>query len=334
MRTPLSRTSSLLPEQQSELDALTAELETLNRIEEPSDEQQSRLDAINERMDELENRPEVWPPEILAIAGAVVALGPDGEADVHYGYIKPEDVSHASPDAPDEEERGQGASFSERPALSASLIESLTSHRSAALNAALLERPDVALAALAHVMALQVFYNRHSEDTCLQIGARDASLKHVEGSPARAFIETARRHWVSQMPGEPDDLFAWCLSQNGDTLRGLLTFCAAQTINAVLLKHDRIECSRMNHAEQLAEALDLDMSAWFTPTAANYFGRIGKAKILETLREVKGSVAPAWDKLKKAELAALAEREVAGRNWLPELLRSPAIDNEPELKAA
>jgi len=31
--------------------------------------------------------------------------------------------------------------------------------------------------------------------------------------------------------------------------------------------------------------------------------------------------APAWDKLKKSELAALAERETAGRNWLPEPLR-------------
>jgi hypothetical protein len=29
-----------------------------------------------------------------------------------------------------------------------------------------------------------------------------------------------------------------------------------------------------------------------TPTAANYFRRIGKAKTLETLRKVKGSVAP------------------------------------------
>jgi ParB family transcriptional regulator, chromosome partitioning protein len=62
----------------------------------------------------------------------------------------------------------------------------------------------------------------------------------------------------------------------------------------VLLKADRSESPRMAHATALAEALALDMGGWFTPTAANYFGRIAKAKILETLREVKGSVAPAW----------------------------------------
>ncbi|MDI1228048.1 MAG: hypothetical protein PSY14_10225 [bacterium] len=31
--------------------------------------------------------------------------------------------------------------------------------------------------------------------------------------------------------------------------------------------------------------------------------------------------APAWDKLKKAELAVLAERELADKTWLPEPLR-------------
>jgi hypothetical protein len=40
------------------------------------------------------------------------------------------------------------------------------------------------------------------------------------------------------------------------------------------------------------------------------------------LREAKGTPpAPAWEKLKKAELAALAERETSGTGWLPALLR-------------
>jgi hypothetical protein len=40
------------------------------------------------------------------------------------------------------------------------------------------------------------------------------------------------------------------------------------------------------------------------------------------LREAKGTEpAPAWEKLKKSELAAVAAREIEGRNWLPEPLR-------------
>lgn len=50
---------------------------------------------------------------------------------------------------------------------------------------------------------------------------------------------------------------------------------------------------------------------------AKVFSRRLLSMTLETLSEVKGSVARAWEKLKKAELAALAEREVSGKNWLP-----------------
>jgi ParB family chromosome partitioning protein len=323
------------PEEQAEYDALIAESNSLSELNELTDEQQARSEAINERLDELDDRPEVWPPETLAIAGAVVTLGSDGEAEIRYGFIKPEDAPEASDaDEADTAEDGIDDAIRDRPPLPASLVEDLTAHRSAALNAALLERPDVALAAVVHVMALQVFYNGHSEDSCLQIDVSEPSLQDVEGSPAHQFIEAGRQHWLSQLPAEPDNLFAWCLAQNGDTLRGLLTFCVAQTINAVLLKHDRPGCSRILHAAALAEALKLDMNAWFTPTAANYFTRIGKAKILETLREVKGSVAPAWEKLKKPDLAALAEREVSGKGWLPELLRAPTPETEQALKAA
>ena len=79
----------------------------------------------------------------------------------------------------------------------------------------------------------------------------------------------------------------------------------------------------MRHASLLAEALRLDMAAWFKPTADNYFGKISKAAIIEALREVKGEVPPAWNGMKRAELAFLAERETSGTSWLPEPFRPP-----------
>jgi ParB family chromosome partitioning protein len=66
------------------------------------------------------------------------------------------------------------------------------------------------------------------------------------------------------------------------------------------------------------------MAAWFAPTAENYLAKVSKTVILDTLRETKGATAPAWDKAKKADLAAIAERETAGTGWLPELLRKAA----------
>ena len=293
------------------------------QLDELDAEQQQRFDAIGDRIDELEDRTDVWPPETLAIAGAIVTLGPDGDPSVHAGYIKPEDAPEESAEADAGEDGDSEDPPEEAPRFSAALIESLTGQRSAALNAALLERPDIAFAATVHVIALPVFYTCRGESV-FQITANPAWLDRAEGSRACEVIAAAGDHWGKLIPCNPEDLFAWCLAQDGDTLRGLLTFCVAQTVNAVRLKADRPDCSRLQHASQLAAALGLDMAAWFTPNAANYFSRVSKAEIIEALRELKGSIAPAWEKMKKADLASLAERETSGKNWLPEILRASA----------
>jgi ParB family chromosome partitioning protein len=89
----------------------------------------------------------------------------------------------------------------------------------------------------------------------------------------------------------------------------------------------------MRHASMLADSLSLDMAAWFTPTAANYFSKVSKSAIIEALRDVKGAVAPAWSAMKKTDLAALAERSLAGTGWLPEPLRTPVAAQHDEVAA-
>lgn len=312
----------LTAQEQTELDLLTAEYEALTEKEENDAAEEARMDAITQRMEEIEDGPMIWPPETLAIAGAVVTLGHSGEESVHAGLVRPEDVPARTPRR---ETAGDGVG---RPTFSASLIESLTAHRSAALNAALIERPDVALTATVHAMASQVFYNQSREDGVLQITANAQSLHRVERSPATDTIGTLGKHWAERIPPNPEELFAWCLAQDADVLRNLLAFCVAQTVNAVVLKHGRDGTARTRSAELLADAVKLDMAAWFRPTAANYFGKVSKAQIVAALREVKGAAAPAWSDMKKADLAGLAEREIAGSGWLPEPLRSPAITQE------
>ena len=61
-------------------------------------------------------------------------------------------------------------------------------------------------------------------------------------------------------------------------------------------------------------------TAWFTPTAENYFGRIAKGQIVDALQEA-GATLPAAS-MKKGDMAKFAECELAGKNWLPEILRA------------
>lgn len=322
--------SPLSPDAQAEYDALLAVRDNLWDLEDPDDAQVTRLGTVEERLNAFDDRDDIWSPETLAIAGAVVTIGHDGSPEIHRGFVKPEDMpeeetAHDIAEAADSSLVENGVS-----PLSAALVESLTTHQSAALSAALLDHPEAALALLVERLALPVFYNGRNAESVLQITPRVVSLHSVEGSPAFAAIEAAHAHWRTRLPAESETLLTWCFMQNVATLQGLLTFCIAQTVNAVLLKGERSTSPRMEQARALAALLNLDMAAWFTPTAGNYFGRASKATIIGNLEEIKGAVAPAWNAMKKTELASLAEREAARVRWIPPMLRAQASLPAPE----
>lgn len=307
-----------------EVEKLTAEAGKLeSRWEEAGEDAPypDRIEEIRERLDEInDSRDDHWSPEKLAMAGTVVTIGDNGKAEIMRGFVRPGDM-------PKKNGKAKPASSEETqlPALSSALVESLTAHKSAALAAELSQRPDIALAAVVHALASRVLLDVHTEQRALQIGASPQSLQRVEGSKAFEQMEAARQKWRSQLPEDEDALWTWCLEQKQKTLLDLLAFCAAATVNAVQGKADKPEGDRLQNAKALASALKLDMKAWFAPDAANYFSRVAKPQIFAALKEVRTQPpAPAWDKLKKTELAQLAERELAGKGWLPEVLRSAA----------
>jgi ParB family chromosome partitioning protein len=306
---------SLSPEQQTELDHLQAEHEALWEIEENTETEEERIAELAARIHELEDRERVWSPETLSNAGVIITLGFDGEADIHEGYVRPEDRREAA--------KAVHENHTPKPkpgGLSVSLIESLTAHRSAALNAELCRRPDVALAALVSSLVDQIFAYDLRENSALQITAFCQMPHRVEGSPAHAVIEEEYGKWAARLPNRPE-LFQWCMDQEQKELLRFLAFCVAQSVDAVRTKTPHSE-ERIEFTEALVSAVQLDMEKWFRPTAENYFGKISKAQILDALREANGSTAPAWADMKKADLAALAERQIANTGWLPEPLRA------------
>jgi ParB family chromosome partitioning protein len=287
-----------------------------------------RLTQIRERLAAIEctRGSPVFTPEQLAMAGTVVTIGDDGKAEILRGLVRPEDM----PKKEGKKSKGKSAQSSDGAegeessflALSAALVESLTAHKSAALAAELAERPDVALSAVVHAFASGILLDIPTENRSLQIAAFPQSLDRVKGSKAFDRMEAARKNWRDKIPGDADAFWTWCLEQKQETLLELLAFCAAATVDAVQGKGG---VKRLSHAKALASALKLDMKIWFAPDAANYFSRVSRKQIFDALKEGRSQPpAPVWEKLKKPELAALAERELAGKGWLPELLRPAA----------
>ena len=106
-------------------------------------------------------------------------------------------------------------------------------------------------------------------------------------------------------------------------LLDLLAHCASLTVNAVRAPFDR-KPGAWAHADRLAQAVSLDMTGYWSPTVASYLGRVTKARIGEAVREaVSDETAERISGLKKPDMASEAEALLAGKGWLPSLLRAP-----------
>src|SRR5258707_12648793 len=115
----------------------------------------------------------------------------------------------------------------------------------------------------------------------------------------------------------------WLLEQPQSVLLNVLAAAAAHTVNAVQGPHDEPSTGRLGAADALAQTLGLDMSNWWQASASNYFGRVKKGQIIRAIQEAAGApVDERLKALKKKDLAAEAEKSIAGTRWLPEPLRN------------
>jgi len=111
---------------------------------------------------------------------------------------------------------------------------------------------------------------------------------------------------LSQFPSTAGELWPWCLAQ---TQERLLAFCAAATVDAVVLPHrESSDAAKVEHANQLAAAVQMDMRSWFTPTVENFFGRVSKAQIANALVEAEHPLGPQEVKMKKVSWPRLLRR--------------------------
>jgi len=321
---------------QAELDRLSEEYDAL--VDADDEDASERLDAIQEQIDALSETAESWSPETLAVAGAIVTIGHGGELRIERGLVRKEDRR----DAKAVREGGTPTSETEdAPAvgLSPKLIEDLTAEKSAGIAAELIGRPDVALAAVVHALLLDTFHPGNNTHSCLKLRLQHPglafSMAKPDASKALSALTAEKDRLGDKVPGDPNALWDWCMGRSRDELLGCLAFIAASAVDATRHKGERPDSNRLVHADRLARAVELDMTAWYTPTAEGYFNRIRRSQIMNSVDEAKGGHGPALDKLKKTELAIRAEKAIAGTGWLPEPLRvgsdrTPSNDNRDE----
>jgi ParB family chromosome partitioning protein len=320
----------LSDEQQTEFTALSEEYDSLVDSE---DDVSERLEAIESRMNELDAVAETWSADSLAIAGAIVTLSYNGEVRVERGLVRKEDARSAQPGTDASTARAVPAGNG----MSDPLIEELTAEKSAAIGAALMADTRVALAAVVHALASSAFYPGAVNQSCLTVAFKApglaSSMRNPESSKGLAAVVVEKDRLGDQLPGNPDQLWSWCLARSTDELLAVLAILAGSSVDCVKCKGQSVHSERLVHADKLASALSLDMTEWYTPTAEGFFSRINCNAILAAIDEAKGEHAPALAKLKKTELALRAERAVAGTGWLPRPLRLIGMTNSSAIDA-
>lgn len=92
----------------------------------------------------------------------------------------------------------------------------------------------------------------------------------------------------------------------------LLALCTAPAVDVVTPR-----ATASQPGAELAQALGLDMAAWWKPTADGYFQHVPKAAILDAVEQLAPNEVQRLSKLKKAEIAQEAERLAEGSGWMP-----------------
>ncbi|WP_064697380.1 ParB/RepB/Spo0J family partition protein [Rhizobium aegyptiacum] len=343
----------LSPGDQADHDALVSERDVLAEVigDDDIDENAAqRLAEIDRRLDELSGKQEVYRPDDMARSGVIVFINHYGKAETAIGIVREEDEAGETEGDNDDDDGTESSDASAETVAAGggnigagksgpkfahpqALIEVLTAKKTAALRVELAHNPDVALAAVVHAMLLRVSYGGYvSEQSALQVSLIHERMgkwiKKPEDCAASVAFESLQENYGHKIPGNPVDLFDWCLAQSREELLSLLAYAAAHAVNAVEAKFtDRR--NGIEQANQLGRALKVDMTDWFETTADSYFNHVNRRGIEQAILEAQGPEAALAVSAasKKAEAVLIAERRIRGSGWLPAPVRIAADPN-------
>ncbi|HEL3178677.1 TPA: ParB/RepB/Spo0J family partition protein [Stenotrophomonas maltophilia] len=304
--------------------------------EDKADALQEEGEALGQRLQALEDGLLDYAPNVRAAAGAIVSIDRSGEIAIHRGLMREAEAKALrtlerlrqgfggeDSENDDEGEDGDDNGQPKTAAMSDRLAQRLSAHRTAALQIEVARHPQVALAALVHGMVQKVLQpDAYGDD--LPLGVRLTVQDRLEGmapdwpeSPAAVALRELQRVAGEALPQDSAELFAALLAKSQDELVRLLAVCVASTVDAVTHR-----AMPRQPGEELAQAVGLDMAAWWQPTAEGYFKHVPKAAILQAVGEYAPDSISRLAKLKKADIASEAERLANGTGWMPAIFKA------------
>ncbi|SAI72819.1 ParB-like nuclease [Bordetella ansorpii] len=312
--------------------------------EEKADALQEEGERLGEQLQALEDGLQDYGANVKAAAGAIVTIDRSGEAVVHRGLMREAEAKAlrtlerlrqgfggTEAENDDEGEDGDSEGQPKTAAMSDKLAQRLSAHRTTALQIEVARHPQVALAALVHGMVQTVLQESHyGHDLPLGVSLKvqdrlESLAPDVSESPAAVALRTLQEVAGEALPEDSAELFAALVAKSQDELVRLLAVCVASTVDVVTPR-----ATTQQPGAELAQAVGLDMAAWWKPTADGYFQHVPKAAILEAVEQYAPVHVTRLAKLKKGDIASEAERLADGTGWMPAIFRAEAPQQDAQ----
>ncbi len=286
----------------------------------------AKLEKIQTELHQIEQQTEQhFSPEQRAKATAFVYIDQHGKLQLEAYAPRGATASSGSSDR----------SPAVRGPFSRPLVQTLTTHKTAAIAAELAVKPDIALASVLYSFIAKNNSNHHHvnfgvsacEISCAPVDYRE--IEEEDGDLALTWLYEQYTEWVAKMPKQPSALWAWCVGLSEADKMGLLAVLVARSLNAVDASGWASAKQRLWHADAIATSLGgVEMAKWFRPTRKNFFNRVSRAQILDFAKEAGVVVTPETAAMKKAALAEWAEHNVGGlTKWVP---KPASINDGPD----
>ena len=292
--------------------------------EDKADVLQEEGEALGEQLQALEDGLQDYGANVKAAAGAIVTIDRNGEAVIYRGLMREAEAKALrtlerlrqgfSGESAENDDEGDTEDETQAPAMSDRLAQRLSAHRTAALQIEVARHPQAALAAVVHGMVQAVLQeSRYGfKRSSLPLGVSLKPQDRLEGmapdwphSAAAVALRELQQVAGEALPEDSAELFAALLAMEQGELVKLLAVCVASTVDVVTPR-----ATPHQPGEELAQAVSLDMAAWWQPTAEGYFKHVPKAAVLQAVGEYAPDQVSRLAKLKKTDIASEAERLV------------------------
>ena len=313
-------------EEQARLDELRAKFNTFDSVCDEADALDAEICRIQEEAGQR-----AWTDEMKASAGVVVSYQ-YGELVIQRGVCRIADLP-AKEGANTESVQDAAPVVTTikkdiTEGISAPQLLKMSSERTLAVQAALMQQPTKAVALLAWRMCAEVFTGRGEQENPfgirVTVGHYSQTMNAPSGTEGKAYtaIRAEGERLEALLPEGWRQDFTSFFTLDGSLLMSLMAFCTACSVDGVQERNNG-HTSR-SKLDALETAIDFHLRDWWHPTKDGYFKGVKHDQIVESLNEA-GMSGAAGDaaKMKKSDAAELAEERLKDSRWVPAWLQAP-----------